>query len=309
MAGSESGHLAVVNCIVGLARHSPTWPHPLSDLGFKPYLLGQRFRLRETNEIVSPDAVLVSHDANFVLLAEAKSGTTVDPEQIRRCKALEREDVAQHVTVSNPLQLRHEVMVACFADDLMWVAKNYADAGIEVPIIAIGEESISHSGARFQLEALNQAFAGALEISSEMARPTQYVPFDSNSSPGDVADRILRHIITFMYQRLPRFSTDQLIREFYGDYISLLSDKEEGDVRRLVRNVLSVASKTHLRDYIGMEPGRSSSDWWVIRHSPYEMRPEHRSKSLEAIKRRAARIIADLRMEPWPPEQLQFYWD
>lgn len=253
--------------------------------------------------------MLSSHKDSTILLAEGKSGSTVDPDQIRKCQSLRKNDVAQHVTVANPRELLHEVMVVCYAEQLIWVAKNYKDAGINVPIIAIGDDVISHAGAPFQLPGLNDAFGGNLEITSEMARPTEYVPFDSSSSNGDVAEQIMPRVITYMHQKLPRFSTGQLMGDFYQDYISLLSDIEESEVTKRVNKVLAVAANTHLRNYIGREQGRSKKNWWLIKRNPYEMAPEHQSKSLEAIKRRVAKMIAELRDEPWPPEQLHFYWD
>ena len=267
------------------------------------------FRLSGTNKSVHPDVVLVATSMNYVLLTEAKSGTSVDPEQMRKCQSLKPEDIALHISLADPKQLRHESMVVCNASDLIWVSKTYNDAGVNVPIIAISNDEVSLGGGQFVLQELNDAFKIPIKVTSEMAPPTNWVPFDSASETGDVVEVIMPQIIKYMHRDLPRFSTNQLINDLYGDYISLLSDHEMKEVRGSVDKVLKEATKKkYLREYVSRESGRFHAQW-EIKKNPFDMDPAHQSKSLEAIKRRTERLIADLKNEPWPPEQLQFYWD
>lgn len=309
MAGSSASHLKLINAIIGFARNSPTWPHPLHNAGFQPYLIGQKFRPSgSSSSYVCPDVTLRNYDKSHVLLVDAKSGSTIDPDQIRKCQQIRPTDVAQFVTVSNPRSVEIDVAVVCYSDDLIWIVKALDEAEIAAPIIAISNEKISLEAGDFRLDELNEAFSVPIEISSEMAIPSTYVPFDSDTETGDVAEIIMPKVVEYMYRRDPRFNTSTLIYDLFGCYNDLLSDSERKGINQTVVKVLKEAAKNHLREFLKSEKSGSVNAWTIIKN-PYDFDPRYQAQSLEALKRRVAKLIADLKGEPWPPEQLKLGWD
>lgn len=310
MAGSPAGHLTLINCIIGLAMQSPTWPHPLSDYGFKPFLIGQRYRVsRSGGSIVKPDITLRNFDESYVLITEAKSGKTIDFNQIQKCELLSRDDIASHVSVAVPSALRHEVVLVCYDHEYMFIADKLTKMGVDLPIIVISNKEIIHLGEKYKYEDLNKAFQKPLPITSEMAIPAQqYVPFDSDSELGDIADYIMPYVLGYMREQNTHFSTSMIVSRIFGSREGFLSDDELTEARRAIGRVLNVAATKFMREYIRQESGRQES-YWTIHKNPFDMDPSQQSKSLEAFKRRSANLIAHLKGEPWPPEQLQFKWN
>jgi len=307
LAGSPAGHLRLINCIIGLGQNSPTWPNPFHALGFRPYLIGQAFRPPGSLEKVRPDVILRDTLRNRVLLAEAKSGHTVEPTQIAKLQDLTSQAIAEFVSVDEPLSLVHDVVIVCRSEETIWIVNTLEDTGIHAPVLAISHEEITHHGGAFRDPSLNSAFANPITITDAMAEPDAYIPFDGTSAAGDVADVVTQRMVILMHDRVGRFSADDLIDSALGGLRGILSDGERHEMREVVKRVMGRAGGEFLREYIRRETGHRQPIWSIIKN-PYEMAAAHRSKSLEAFKRRSAELAADLRGEPWPPEQMPLDW-
>jgi hypothetical protein len=228
--------LVPVNAVLDLSLAEGLNPAPLATAGWTVAALEVPVRLG-TGTVVC-DLVLFNAEAGHLLVVEAKSGANLEPEQGRKLLALTPGllIVAGGITVPRPVPLQCEVLYACLAENADRIALGADQAGLGVPILAVGEREAR----------LLRPQVASLRLSAALDAPViwsypiaQIVPFD-HESPGEAFDQPVRaELVAVTAQVRPsitiRALTEQAVRHFplYG----------RAAQNRLVRNVREAARR------------------------------------------------------------------
>lgn len=228
--------LVPVNAVLDLSLADGLNPASLAGAGWAVAAL--EVPVRVGSGTVVCDVVLFNAEAGHLLVVEAKSGANLEPEQGRRLTALTPGllIVAGGITVPQPVALQCEVLYACLAENADRIVMGADEAGLRVPIMAIGERDVRLLRPQMASARLAAAFSAPVAWSHPIGR---VVPFD-HESPAEAFDQPVRaELIAAMAQGRPsitiRALTEQAVRHFalYG----------RAAQSRLLRNVRDAARR------------------------------------------------------------------
>lgn len=271
--------LVPVNAVLDLSLADGLNPASLADAGWAVAALEVPVRVGAGTVVC--DIVLFNARAGHLLVVEAKSGANLEPEQGRRLTALTPGllIVAGGITVPRPVPLQCEVLYACLAENADRIALGADDAGLRVPVLAIGERDVRLLRPQMASARLSAAFGAPVAWSYPIAR---VVPFDQES-PAEVFDQPVRaELVAAMAQGRPsitiRTLTEQAVRHF-----PLYGRAARG---RLVRNVRDAARRAAEAEpeRLRYEPATGVTDERVaILRSPETFDRRGRTQGYQAV--------------------------
>jgi hypothetical protein len=299
MSNSSSGHLQLLNAVIGFCKNAP-WVHPLADLGYEVEWLGPRFD-NGHGAMVNPDAILVSTSLNHALITDCKSGSTIDLAKLRDYCAVTARSLLQFasITTTDPFSLSHDVWLVCDAESVLWITQQLESENLAIPVVSVGSDQVQLVHGSFSLSELNEAFRQPL--STEGVPPPEYIPYDGDSDVFTTARVVLPHIVQYMSEERAQFSADDLILSSLQSYSSALADKEKQRIRTNIRKVLSAAAKLEWKGVIRRKKGSASQVWRILKN-PFKRAPAQKARGLQALARAQDQFLARLSGGALPPE-------
>ncbi len=271
--------LVPVNAVLDLSLADGLNPAPLAGAGWAAVAL--EVPVRVGSGTVVCDIVLFNAEAGHLLVVEAKSGANLEPEQGRRLTALTPGllIVAGGITVPQPVSLQCEVLYACLAENADRIALGADEAGLRMPILAIGERDVRLLRPHMASARLSAAFGAPVAWSHPIAR---IVPFDHESPAGEFDQPVRAELIAAMAQGRPsitiRALTEQAVRHF-----PLYGRAAQGRLRRNVRDAARRAAEAE-PERLRYEPATGVTDERVaILRSPETFDRRGRTQGYQAV--------------------------
>jgi hypothetical protein len=271
--------LVPVNAVLDLSLADGLNPAPLAGAGWAVAAL--EVPVRVGSGTVVCDIVLFNVEAGHLLVVEAKSGANLEPEQGRRLTALTPGllIVAGGITVPRPVSLQCEVLYACLAENADRIALGAAEAGLRVPILAVGERDVGLLRPQMASARLSAAFAAPVVWSYPIAR---IVPFDHESPAGEFDQPVRAELVAAMAQGRPsitiRALTEQAVRHF-----PLYGRAAQGRLLRNVRDAARRAAEAE-PERLRYEPATGVTDERVaILRSPETFDRRGRTQGYQAV--------------------------
>lgn len=192
----QSEHTRLINKFIGLCKRNGSkdgkngkkfWPNPLHELGYRVEMIEQGIKMR-SGDIVKPDVLAVSSRNLHALVAECKSGKSIEAGQDRRYGRLSPLDLANLARVHDQKQLKHDV---CYVDGI----ENHSSLSThtELPFITFGRYVERHG--EFGLAELNKKLAEPIPLEG-LPEPTSYYPFAPSDEDKFVVPYVFRAVIT-----------------------------------------------------------------------------------------------------------------
>jgi hypothetical protein len=224
--------LVPVNAILDLALADGLNPAPLAAAGWAVAALEVPARVGSASVVC--DVVLFNARCGHLLAVEAKSGANLEPEQGRKLMALTPQllVIAGGITVPRPVPLQCEVLYACLAENADRICMGADEAGLSVPVLAVGKPGATLLRAEMASPLLSAALGAPVTWTYPIAR---LVPFD-HESPAEAFDQPVRaELIAAMAQQRSsvtiRALTEQAVRHF-----PIYGRAAQGRLQRAVRD-------------------------------------------------------------------------
>ena len=116
-------HTRLMNKFIGLCSGTVDWPSPLGDIGYAVQLVEGTIVLDSARR-VAPDLIACSQDQIHAIVAECKSGSSLDPVQEEKYREMTAANIANVVTVDNEDRLTHVVSYVTHADKYDQLSRN-----------------------------------------------------------------------------------------------------------------------------------------------------------------------------------------
>lgn len=247
----ESEELRLVNAFYGFCVQGDDWPSPLAELGYRPCGVEREIRvvLDGTDRTVVPDFICASAMGQHAICLEAKS-KTVHPDQAARYKAIRPSSLLNTGNLPaeiDPPQLTHDTVYAAARENAQSVAAQLMRFGVPFPVIAADELRFELESGVISRREIQQLFAASIDVSASIW-PLHYVPFNSNSSVGEMAPFVSNAVAEFIIKG-QNFSGDDVAARATPHWVQCGS-KERQAIRDKVVQLLNTAVANELQGYL-----------------------------------------------------------
>ena len=231
----------------------------MNDIGYELEYIGLKVTFPDGKE-VRPDLSFKSHQANTLLLGEAKSGG-VDNEQASRYKALTPELISTLGLTKLPApKLNLDVFYACTKANRESVMANEARHQWGFPILSFDGTILKKekTNARFKDPAVEKLFADGITFDHELT--CAFYPFGEGDSDGYIVSSVLMRLAFMWTQGQNRFTVEGLVEECHP-LMGYFDRSEKIRVFAVVRSLLTDISRAGNRRFV-IRPIRGS-EWQI----------------------------------------------
>ena len=297
-------NLFLLNTWIGLCRGVVGLPREIHSLGYREQWIELRFQNSE-DRTVRPEVILSSSLQYHTLLLEWKEGPNTDDDQLERYSFVTTQDLIQRVFIPPDDATNHDVCIIGLAEHEDRLRIGIRNGGYSFPLLLIEKDGFSLSMNQFTASEVTKVFTPKLVIDFNKA-PTQIVPFDHNSEPWEIAERIMPKVIEYMFKRIPIFLLEQLANDRMPLW-NIMDPGYKGDLRRKIQCILEDAERHEFQGYFSRNrsvESRTHSPTWQILHQPSSMKFDKRSREYRKLITRHRRFINALRTGKRQPLQL-----
>ena len=192
-------HTRLMNKFIGLCAGAVGWPSPLGTIGYEVQLIEGVIILDSARRVV-PDLIACSQTLDHAIVAECKSGSSLDIAQDKRYKEVTAANIASVVTVDNEDHLTHIVAYVVDSDKYSQLYGNTS-----FPFIVFGDDCVEGRG-NFKLEKLNIALQ-KVEFHGTRLEPTKYYPFSHDDATGVIVSYAINAVMQCI-KKDPKFKFD-----------------------------------------------------------------------------------------------------
>ncbi|MDQ6613701.1 MAG: hypothetical protein M3083_02805 [Actinomycetota bacterium] len=198
-----------VNALIALCSQTVTsWPRTMFDAGYR--LAALEFpAIGADGGKVTVDTVAWATERHRFVLGEAKSGANVEPVQAQRYATADVNDLVRKVgvTVTTAGNLTAQPVYACLRDNEDRILLGLTGAGLDLPVLSIGDNDVRHVGSEFDDGALSAAFAAPIPINGP---PPGIITIDLES-PAEAFDSVVRAALVALAAREVESATTDVI--------------------------------------------------------------------------------------------------
>jgi hypothetical protein len=250
------------------------------------YGIGVSFKLAD-GTIVSPD-LLVASRRGYALLAELKGGTSIDHDQLGRMLRVTAQDLRDfaYIPMDNPAAFRVGVVEVCNAEHLDTFVT--ATQGRAVSILSFDKQRFRVGGSPIPDGSLHQALEAANVASWP---PLNIVPFDRESSLGDIARQVVPHIVADLVRGNGTITAESIVQKTHSRVFDSMSStgsrSERAEIIRKVSEVLSEGTTNELREWLERIP---NPKMWRFRKA-LSTDQAIKTRELKSLQRAAASLV------------------
>lgn len=272
-----------LNAFISLCTPDDGWPSPLAEAGYEIVGIETPMGGKGGRGRATPDATAFRQSAQAILLAEAKSGRSVDPEQARRYVELTPEEAVSgaKIAIRWTDKLSKDVVYLCIRDNEQKIITGLQKAGADLPVLSVTEFAVHRAGGEFADDRLNEEFGAPM--TAKRSVPT-YLVLDSQSSDDEFDEIVAGNLMARLSRPRARVSVLELAKAIHG----LLDLLGEGERNRIVRKISGSADRvaTNLGFYFLPGPTRAE-DAVVFEDRPEQAHPRGRTQKYQALARQA----------------------
>lgn len=287
--------LVPVNAFIALCQEGTRlWPNPLSGAGYRLEGLEVPAPVGEAGRRVVIDCVAFNPASSAFLLGEAKSGRNVDDDQAMRYGEVSPEPLVRllGVTVQRRQPMTQQTLFVCMEDHLNTILRGLGEAGLEVPVLAVGERAVTKDGHPFADAALETAFELPLPVPGP---PPALVKLTADSPPEAFDEAVAPALVAELSHEARNVSIPNLAERAEP----LLHLFGAGTRSRIIRGVGDAARRASDADPDRFEfrPPTATRDYptVILRNSPEMADPRGRTQQYQAL---MGRLVGGRRRQP-----------
>ena len=219
------------------SRTQTSWPRPLFEIGY--WLEAIELPVNSGDGRVDADVVAHRRDTHRFVLTEAKSGANLDETQAQRYAQADPIWLVQatRITVGDAaLSPQCQTHYICLRQHEDRILHGLSQAGVDFPVLSVGDDDIRHRGGRFDDPDVAAAFAQPLPVSGP---PPGIITIDRDSPDADFDLYVQPSLVEAMAQGKSEVSVPDLAKSsifhfdiYQSGYRNALIRKVEGAARR-----------------------------------------------------------------------------
>ena len=274
--------LRPVNALVALCTHGDVYPSALAEAGYA--LAGLEVPVASVSGSVCIDVVLFNSNNNVIIAAEAKSGANIAERQAQQYGQLQADPVIQAASINVKTKAARQIqpLYCCLDKNVARVLTGLRAAGLDCPVIAIGDGDIRHRGLEFCDPRLQAVFAAPILTAGP---PPRIIHVDAESPVSLFEEVVLPALVAELSLNRTEISIPTLAERA----VQHLAIYGAHDRNRLVTKVDTASREIAKRDPDRFEYGsRTSSRQYAVMYlkkSPENSALQGRTQSYQAIMR------------------------
>lgn len=237
-------HTRLMNKFIGLCTGTIGWPSPLGNIGYEVQVIEGAVTTDTAHKVV-PDLIACSQSPAHAIVAECKSGSSLDPEQDKKYGELKAANIAKVVTVDDEERLTHVISYVVYDNKYETLRK-----GTSQPFIVFGEGYVEGRG-DFNSEDLERALQKTA-IHDTSIEPTKYYPFSHDETINVIVPYALKGTMTCIMKKDPDFRFDfdddvaiaAILRRTHA-YYDRISAKHRRELAKKTKEVLKQIYKSN----------------------------------------------------------------
>ena len=271
-----------MNALVALCTHGDVYPSALAEAGYA--LAGLEVPVASVSGSVCIDLVLFNSKNNNIIAAEAKSGANIAEKQAQQYGLLQADPVIQAASINVRTRAARQIqpLYCCLEKNVTRVLKGLKTAGLDCPVIAIGDGNIMHHGLEFYDPRLQAMFVAPILTDGP---PPRIIHVDAESPTSAFEEVVLPALVAELSLSRTEISIPTLA-EHAIQHLAIYGTKER---TTLVTKVDSASRAIAKRDPDRFEYGpRTSRRRQAVIHlkkSPEDSALQGRTQSYQAIMR------------------------
>ncbi|WP_231183087.1 hypothetical protein [Haladaptatus sp. DYF46] len=286
-------HTHQINLWIALSGFEPTFSGTLGEVGYECTIIEDEFYILDEDgeDIINPDLILSSENAEHALLIECKS-LGVKSDQIRRYLRVEgnEENIALQGLVNSITaeDLSAEVLLSSF--------KNLSEIEIPDDIALIHFKNSSGSGLSiWNLEGhpiteITASNAFPINVKPDEPLPTGHYPFDIYEADKEaMVSSVFSSVVSLAVQE-GEFDIDDILNRAHPYWDKIGDDKQKEIYDRVERTFLELR-RAGLDQYLDKIAGTNGQEWKVV------------SKTIQAVGSRTEYYVERV-MEELPQARL-----
>ena len=243
-------HLQLLNALLALRFKQPGWPTLLAQFAYIPYGIGVGFELPD-GSLVNPDFLCASTIQKNAILFEVKGGASFDGDQLNRMLKVTAEVLRDYAFLSIPDAQAFKVstVILCNPEQL----ESFTEQAGTRPVTLL-----AFDGRRFLIEGapLADFELQAALLSATVTRPVSLgiIPYDRESSLGEIARNVLPEIVATLLQSAGAVSPEGLLRKTHALVYDAMAPtgakSERAEILNRITEVLKEAAANELKDWL-----------------------------------------------------------
>jgi hypothetical protein len=294
-----------LNAVIGMySTITTSWPRPFHDAGYRLQALEFPIRFDDGGTVVA-DAIGYKDAENRFALHESKSGTAVKEGQARGYATADATYLVRGLSVtvgpgSGPTLQSSFVCLEEHAERILWQLEQ---AEVELPVLLLGEQSITAVGKRFEDPALATAFSSPIPITQP---PPGIVVVDTESADEDFDQMVYPSLVAAASLREETITVAKLAEDSLAHYAIYPAPYK----RRLRAKVAAAAQRAAAADpqHWSFQRFQGADEDGMIRvlSTPEQADPRGRTQQYQAMR---GRLQSGRRRRPRPeiPGQVSFF--
>lgn len=288
--------LLPVNAVLDLALADGLNPSPLANAGWQ--VTGLEVPVVTEAGTVVCDIVLFNDVTGHLLAVEVKSGANIEPDQARKLVVIDPANLilAGGITVPRPVPLRCEPLFVCLGENAERIRQGIAAAGLNVPVLAVGDREAR----------LTEPGAGSSALVTALSEPVRWaypiasiIRFD-HQSPDDAFDEPVRAELVAEMARGRAAVTVRTLAELVTSHFAVYGRRAQGQLVSKVREAsrrAAAADPDRLRFL--PQTGTTEARILIVR-SPEEFDRRGRTQGYQAVfgERGRRRLSAQIPEQP-----------
>ncbi len=287
-------HLQLVNFCIGLQMGFRKLPTPFLSHGYDLSSIGRKFTLGDGTTLV-PDLLLHAARHGKSLLLEAKSGTSVDTEQLRKYRKCRAADLRDRAFCHVPSPEEHSVDTLYVINDahIEPVRSACTRAGLDAPFLCVSSKSFQLVGASLVDSALDEELREVWPVAEGNFPDRFFLPIDDQSKQGEAIDAVLAEVVAMLDKGITSFGPGDVVRRLVGNVNPEAIHQVRG-MNRVVREILSGVAGNEFSDWL--EPPGPQDLFKVKRSISRHDRPA-RTREIRSVRAAIRKAVARVRAE------------
>ena len=302
-------NLKIKNLFIAFCRGVAGIQPILRDLSYTVEWIEHQFQ-NSRNRTVKPEMILSSNELEHTILLESKLGGNIDKEQYDRYKDITNVDLKERAYLNARCVENIDITYVIPEEVIDKAADAFNELAIDSALVSIGETKTKLYKNDFKIEKLNLVFRTGIDVNYDEI-PTNFIPFDVESSEWFIAEKIFPIILSFLFENKSSFTDEDILREI----IPLWSDigsNEKGEMRKKILKVLRSASKYEFKEFIKQNKDISRvthTNTWIIIKNPLQRLPSKRSMAWRQLKNLQLNFLERLKTGRGLPIQTSLFDD
>lgn len=280
---SYNTSLVLLNLFIGMCNGERGLPNLFRRFGYENRGIEVKF-VNSEGDFVQPELIIASEQKSHALLFEWKDGANLEEDQLRRYSKVTARDLRQRAQLMGSSADSFDITIVAHDEHVDRIVIGLRRGGYRFPLLAITNSKLQLRENIFCCQELNLVFKAGLDIDWDIVS-TYYVPFDMNSKPGDIAEKIMRNVVVRMRKREGRINVNDIAADIVPAW-GMIDGSHKKKLRKKLTDIMREASTCEFKEYLKYNRELSSRNstmaTWDIMNNPIAL---HAGKNSKGVKR------------------------